>query len=65
MTPSKVPILFSKDLPSNFDFRHVTCVGADTSGKQELELELVKKADLIAFDLFEQGKISFSDFWNI
>ena len=65
MTPSKVPILFSKDLPSNFDFRHITCVGADTPGKQELELELVKKADLIAFDLFEQGKISFSDFWNI
>ena len=65
MTPSKAPILFSNDLPSNFDFRHITCVGADTPGKQELELELVKKADLTAFDLFEQGKISFSDFWFI
>ena len=65
MTPSKAAILFSKDLPPNFDFRHITCVGADTPGKQELELELVKKADLIAFDLFDQGKVSISDFWNI
>ena len=58
VTPSKEPILQSKDLPSNFNFRHITCVGADTPGKQEVDLELVKLADLIAFDLFEQGKTS-------
>ena len=64
MTPSKSPIFFSKDLPSNFDFRHITCVGADTPGKQELVLDLVKKADLIAYDLFAQGKIYNSAFWE-
>ena len=60
VTPSKEPILQSKDLPSNFNFRHITCVGADTPGKQEVDLEIVKQADLIAFDLFEQGKTSFT-----
>ena len=59
VTPSKEPILQSKDLPPNFNFRHITCVGADTPGKQEVDLELVKLADFIAFDLFEQGKTSF------
>ena len=58
VTPSIEPILQSKDLPSNFNFRHITCVGADTPGKQEVDLEIVKQADLIAFDLFEQGKTS-------
>ncbi|MFZ1808912.1 MAG: hypothetical protein WAU36_16900 [Cyclobacteriaceae bacterium] len=46
-TPSKTPLLLTKDIQPG---THITAVGADTPGKQELEASLFGKADLIIAD---------------
>ncbi|KPL09714.1 MAG: ornithine cyclodeaminase [Bacteroides sp. SM23_62] len=50
-TPSKSPIIFADDLPKGV---HITALGADTVGKQELHPEILKKADLIVLDSTKQ-----------
>ena len=35
-------------------FCHITCVGADTPGKQEIASDIVKSADLVLYDHKEQ-----------
>ncbi|MEP2670520.1 MAG: hypothetical protein ABJH04_16075 [Cyclobacteriaceae bacterium] len=46
-TPSKHPLLLAKDIQPG---THITAVGADTPGKQELEASLFAKASLIIAD---------------
>ena len=52
-TPSRAPILTSVKVD---DFCHITCVGADTPGKQEIGAEIVKSADMVVYDHREQVK---------
>ncbi|ANI30624.1 ornithine cyclodeaminase [Yersinia entomophaga] len=58
-TPSREPILRAKDIQPG---THITAVGADATGKQELEIQLVAKADKILVDSLAQcrafGEIS-------
>ncbi len=50
-TPAKAPVLFSSDvLPGT----HITAVGADAPGKQELETALLARADVVAVDARSQ-----------
>ncbi|WP_109301451.1 ornithine cyclodeaminase family protein [Aquimarina sp. AU474] len=52
-TPSPTPLLFSKDiLPGT----HITAVGSDTSEKQELDSDLLRKSDLLIADSIPQSK---------
>ncbi|WP_411029742.1 hypothetical protein [Spongiimicrobium sp. 3-5] len=52
-TPAQEPLLRAADiLPGT----HITAVGADTPGKQELESTLFKRADLIIADSISQSK---------
>ncbi len=46
-TPSKEPLLFTKEIQPG---THITAIGADTPGKQELEASLFGKASLIVAD---------------
>ncbi len=51
-TPSKTPLLHAEDvLPST----HITAVGSDTSGKQELSSNLVAKAAIVIADSIPQS----------
>ncbi|CAI2497221.1 ornithine cyclodeaminase family protein [Serratia ficaria] len=50
-TPSREPILQAADIRPG---THITAVGADADGKQELATELVAKADAIAVDALSQ-----------
>lgn len=50
-TPSKEPILSSSDLKRG---THITAVGSDTAAKQELEYEILMKADLVVADSISQ-----------
>ncbi|MCE5317355.1 MAG: deaminase [Parachlamydia sp.] len=50
-TPSSTPLLFASQIQSG---THITAVGADDLGKQELEPALFRNADLIAVDSREQ-----------
>lgn len=50
-TPSSKPLLFGQQLRPG---THVTAVGADDLGKQELDASVFQYADLIAVDSFEQ-----------
>ena len=52
-TPAESPLLFEKDIQVG---THITAVGSDTSDKQELESELLKKADLVISDSIPQSK---------
>jgi len=52
-TNAREPVLKSIQ---NEAFCHVTCVGADTPGKQEITTEIVKKADFVVYDHAEQVK---------
>ena len=63
VTPSRDPILeLSKNRTENrTEFTHITCVGADTPGKQELSTDIITMADLICYDNLEQGFIIFDD----
>lgn len=51
VTPSKQPLLRAADIQPG---THITAVGADTPGKQELETELVARADHIVVDSIAQ-----------
>ncbi|WP_108866191.1 ornithine cyclodeaminase family protein [Aquimarina aquimarini] len=52
-TASKEPLLLSEDiLPGT----HITAVGSDTSEKQELQSEILGKADIVIADSISQSK---------
>ena len=53
-TPSTSPILFEEDLQKGV---HITAVGADTIGKQELDLTILEKANLIVLDSKKQCQV--------
>ena len=52
-TPSKTPLLHISDLQAG---THITAVGADTPEKQELDAEILAKADLVVVDSTLQCK---------
>ena len=52
-TPSNEPLLFADNIIPG---THITAVGSDTSGKQELESRLLSKADIIIADSISQSK---------
>jgi len=52
-TPSEKPLLKANDIQ---DGTHITAVGSDTASKQELESELLKKANLVIADSIPQSK---------
>lgn len=52
-TPSEAPLLLASDIQPG---THITAVGSDTSDKQELESELLKRADLVIADSIPQSK---------
>lgn len=52
-TPSTKSLLKSDDIKPG---THITAVGSDTSDKQELESELLKKADIVVADSLPQSK---------
>ena len=58
-TPAKDPILFSTDLQPG---THITAMGSDTPEKQELDSDILKRADLVVADSITQcylrGEIS-------
>jgi len=51
-TPSKEPLLHVNDIQPG---THITAVGSDTSEKQELDAEILKKADLVIADSLPQS----------
>jgi ornithine cyclodeaminase len=50
-TPAQAPVLFSSDVQPG---THITAVGADAPGKQELEGAILARADVIAVDARSQ-----------
>jgi len=50
-TPSKEPLLHSKDIQSG---THITAMGSDTAEKQELDSAILKKADVVVADSISQ-----------
>jgi ornithine cyclodeaminase len=50
-TPSDVPLLFAKDLRPG---THITAVGSDTPHKQELDAEILRRADVVVADSIAQ-----------
>jgi len=50
-TASKSPIIMSDWIQPG---THITAVGADAPGKQELETQLIERADIVAVDLVSQ-----------
>ncbi|MFT7452821.1 MAG: ornithine cyclodeaminase [Patescibacteria group bacterium] len=52
-TPATSPLLLAKDIQPG---THITAVGSDTSGKQELESGILEKADLVIADSIPQSK---------
>lgn len=50
-TPSSKPLLFSEDIMKG---THITAVGSDRPGKQEIETNILKMADRIIVDSKEQ-----------
>jgi len=52
-TPSEKVLLKANDIQPG---THITAVGSDTANKQELESELLKKADLVIADSIPQSK---------
>lgn len=58
-TPSSEPLLYAKNLQPG---THITAVGSDMPHKQELDSEILKKADLVVADsisqCLERGEIS-------
>jgi ornithine cyclodeaminase len=53
-TASTVPLIRAADLKPG---AHVTAIGADTSGKQELHEDVFERADLIAVDSISQARL--------
>jgi ornithine cyclodeaminase len=52
-TSSNKPLLFAEDIMPG---THITAMGSDTSGKQELESKLLEKADILIADSISQSK---------
>lgn len=52
-TPSEHPLLFADDIQPG---THITAIGSDTSTKQELEADILNKADLVIADSLSQSK---------
>lgn len=50
-TPSKTPLLFAGDIKKG---THITAIGSDTPDKQELDAEILLKADLVVADSIDQ-----------
>ena len=50
-TPSKKPLVRSDLLLKG---THITAMGSDTSAKQELESDILQKADIVAADSLSQ-----------
>ena len=53
-TPSTSPIFFEEDLQKG---THITAVGADTTGKQELDITILERANLIVLDSAQQCQV--------
>lgn len=58
-TPAKSPLLYARSVKPG---THINAIGSDTPGKQELEAELLSKADLVVADsrlqCIERGEIA-------
>lgn len=52
-TPSETPILYAHDIKPG---THITAIGSDTPTKQELDCEILKKADIVISDSISQSK---------
>ena len=52
-TPSKTPLLFARDIRKG---THITAMGSDTPDKQELDPEILQRADLVIADSIPQCK---------
>ncbi|MEM9821660.1 MAG: ornithine cyclodeaminase family protein [Bacteroidota bacterium] len=52
-TPSTLPLLRAADIQAG---THITAVGSDTATKQELESDLLAKADIVLVDSLPQSK---------
>ena len=52
-TPVTSPLLFARDIQPG---THITAMGSDTSEKQELAAEILKKADIVISDSIPQSK---------
>jgi len=52
-TPSEFPLLKANDIQKG---THITAVGSDTEHKQELESEILEKADIVISDSIPQSK---------
>src|SRR6202030_878142 len=52
-TAARAPLLFVRDLEPG---THISAVGADSPGKQELDPEILRRADLLLVDSLEQCK---------
>ncbi len=52
-TPSEKPLLLANDVQPG---THITAVGSDTPEKQELQSELLQKADIVVSDSIPQSK---------
>ena len=50
-TPSKAPLLFAPGLQNG---THITAVGSDTPNKQELDSEILERADVVVADSISQ-----------
>jgi ornithine cyclodeaminase len=50
-TPSKAPLLSAKDIRPG---THITAMGSDADGKQELDPEILEKATTVACDSISQ-----------
>jgi ornithine cyclodeaminase len=50
-TPSKEPLIFADQIKEG---THITAIGSDTPEKQELDTAILKKADRLIVDSFEQ-----------
>ncbi|CAD7932673.1 unnamed protein product [Amoebophrya sp. A25] len=59
LTASREPLVREVDLPelakdASSSRLHITCVGADSPGKQELELGVLERADFLLCDSYDQ-----------
>lgn len=50
-TPSKTPLIFAEQIRKG---THITAVGADTEGKQELDAQIIDLADIVVADSISQ-----------
>jgi ornithine cyclodeaminase len=52
-TPAETPLLRAEDIRPG---SHITAIGSDTAGKQELDSEIIKMADIVVVDSLSQSK---------